>query len=152
MYKKFVFSLILITFFSFQHFSYAQTPTSPPPVPQMTPPAQVPQDIPPIILISGKERESYQKVFIDKVKTGTEINVKILMFDREPKETLKVSSYGVPSSSKLDIKKDEKASNRVEANFSWKPSSTDKGFHTFVLEAVNSKGSISRVSLSYDIN
>lgn len=144
---------MLITLFNVQYFSYAQTPPPPPPpVPQMTPAAQVPQDIPPIILISGKERESYQKVFIDKVKIGTEINVKILMFDRDPKESLKINSYGVPSSSKLDIKKDEKASNRIEANFLWKPSKTDKGFHTFILEAINSKGATGRVSLSYDIN
>ena len=150
MYKKIVFIITLITFLSSQLISFAQNP----PAGDKTPPAQeaLLQNLPPIILIAGKERESFQKVFIDKVKIGNEINVKLLMFDREPTEDIKTNTYGLPSSAKLDVKKDPKGKNRAEGNLSWKPGKTDKGFHTIIIEASNSKGAVSRVSLSYDIN
>lgn len=149
MYKKIAFIVMLITFFSSQLISFAQNP----PAGNQTPPqAATLQNLPPIILIAGKERESFQKVFIDKVKIGNEINVKLLMFDREPTEDIKTNTYGLPSSAKLDVKKDPKGKNRAEGNLSWKPGKTDKGFHTIIIEASNSKGAVSRVSLSYDIN
>lgn len=178
MYKKFVFILTLIIFSSSQLVSFGQNPgmapqppsanpQAPPALPQNAPPglplnappslpqnvpSALPQNFPPIILISGKERESFQKVFIDKAKIGDEINVKLLMFDREPTESIKINSYGLPDSAKLTIKNDEKTKNRAEANLIWKPSKIDKGFHTIVIEVLNSKGSISRISLSYDIS
>ena len=164
MYKKILSGLMLITFLSSQLISLAQDPGMAPQTPPAnqqvlpapnganSPSIAPPQNIPPIILIAGKERESFQKVFIDKVKVGDEINVKLLMFDREPTEDIKVNSYGLPASAKLTIKKDDKGKNRAEADLTWKPEKSDKGFHTIVIEVLNSKGATSRVSLSYDVS
>ena len=156
MYKKVIFSFMLLAFLNSQLISLAQDPSMAPQAPpanqQVTPPPAPPQNIPPIILISGKERESFQKVFIDKVKVGDEINIKLLMFDREPTEDIKVNSYGLPNSAKLNVKKDDKGKNRAEADLTWKPEKSDKGFHTIVIEVLNSKGATSRVSLSYDVS
>lgn len=153
--KKNLFGLMLTIFASSQLMSLAQNPAMvpPPPAPgkQVTAPVALPQTFPPIILISGKERESFQKVFIDKVKAGEQISVKLLTFDREPKEEVKVNSYGLPDSAKLDVKNGEGSKNRAEINLTWKTKDSDKGFHTIIIEAVNSKDAASRVSLSYDV-
>ena len=147
MYKKILFSLMFIIFLSFQLASFAQSSSGVMPVNNVPP-----QNIPPIILISGKERESFQKVFIDKVKVGDEINLTLLMFDHELTQEIKINSYGLPDSAKLNVKKNEKEKNRAQANLVWKPEKSDKGFHTIVIEVLNSKGAVSRISLSYDVS
>ena len=155
MYKKNVFILILTIFLTSSLISFAQKPpvgNQPPHAIQPPSQAVLLQNIPPIILIAGKEKDSFQKVFIDKVKIGAEINVKLIMFVREPSETIKTNTYGLPASAKLDVKKDEKAKNRAEGTLSWKLVKSDKGFHTIIIEVSNSKGSVNRISLSYDVS
>ena len=151
MYKKILFSLMVIIFLSFQLASLAQSSSGvrPQPLHGSNHPSTA---TPPIILISGKERESFHKVFIDKVKIGDEINLSLLMFDHEPAQEIKINSYGLPDSAQLNVKKNEKEKNRAQANSIWKPEKSDKGFHTIVIEVLNSKGAVSRISLSYDVN
>ncbi len=110
-----------------------------------------PTQIPPGIIIQGKEKESFQKVFVDKVKIGQPIELKLLMFDREPTEVLVSTTYGLPESAKYEFKVDEKQRNRATANLTWTPTGKDKGFHTIIVELSNSKGTKNRMSFSYDV-
>ena len=122
----------------------------PPGIPPPPPGAMV-VNPPPNIFIQGKERESFQKVFVEKIKVDQQIDLKFFMFDREPSETLSSKTYSLPSSAKYDFKLDEKMKSKGGATFSWKPSKADVGFHTIIVEVSNSKGDASRLSLSYDV-
>ncbi len=155
MYKKILSGLVLLIFVSSQLISYAQEPERQELERKYVQPSanpNQPPSLPPIVLIAGKEKDSFQRVFIEKVKTGDQVNVKLLMFDREPGEKITVNSYGLPGSAKLNVVQDEKTKNRAEATLTWTPSMADTGFRTVVIEAINSKGLASRVSLSYKVN
>ena len=111
------------------------------------------RDLPPVIMVRGKEKEPAQKVFIRKVQAGSKIEETLAIFDRNKNEKdIKVNSYGLPSTAKLNITKDKQLKNRTLAILTWETNKTNKGFHTIVIEAVNSKGAINRIALSYNIN
>ena len=73
------------------------------------------------------------------------------MFDQNQTETIKTNTYGLPESAKFDVKTDDKFKSRAEGTLTWKPTKLDKGFHTIVIETVNSKDFPGRISLSYDV-
>ncbi len=148
--------ILLIIFFSLNANNiFAQEPNAAPP-PQNTMPApaatEPPRQIPPAIVLKGKETEYFNKVFIEKAKVGQPITLEFLMFDMDPSETLSSTAYP-KSSVKYDFKLEETAKNRASSVLTWTPKEESKAdtFDVIIVEAKNSKGLVSRIAVAYDV-
>ena len=153
--KKKILSVIVLVYFLLS-VSYAQEakPTKGKPTNQKNQvkiqnPSEA--ELPPIVLILGKEKESFQKVFINQAKTDQLVNLTLVIFDKNGTEGLNFVTYGLPKSARFDFQKDQNVKNKATATLSWTPTKTDIGFWTIVVEVTNTKGISSRMSLSYDV-
>ncbi len=157
--------ILLIIFFSLNANNvFAQEPNAAPqpaaaPAQQDTMPAQAapepPRQIPPAIVLQGKETEYFNKVFIEKAKVGQPLIVKFLMFDMDPTEELKSKIYNLPKSATYEFKLEETAKNRASSVLTWTPKEESKAdkdeFDVIIVEAKNSKGLVSRIAVAYDV-